>query len=106
MNLTPLRRQHRQLRDMIHANGQAHVGQVTRIILNGLDDDARRYLRRIEKALRCPVEGPYGTLGEFGENGCAPAIRDIIRQAKWHRESPVVPIPVIHPVSIRPREAA
>lgn len=58
---------------------------VTRHNLTMLGNRARAYLRRIERALDLPVLGSArDDLGEWGENGWAPTIRDIARSAEFH----------------------
>lgn len=58
---------------------------VTRHNLNALGNRARRFLRRIEGTLNLPVLGSaHDDLGEWGENGWAPAIRDLARSAEFH----------------------
>lgn len=85
IDLTPLHNQRCALIAMLRANAGARVDKVTRHILDSLDEQARIYIRRLDKALRHPIAPPYGSLGTFGENGEGPAIADIIRQAEFHR---------------------
>jgi hypothetical protein len=73
------------LEAMIEANARAEVNRVTRIILDSLDEQARKYLRLVARHEADPDTGPYGTVGALGENGAAPAIRDLVRQAERHR---------------------
>lgn len=72
---------------LICANGAAKVDAVGRFALDGLTSRARRYLKAIDAELeRGVIDGPNGTVGRFGENGHAPAIRALIREAARHRE--------------------
>ena len=80
-----LRTHRRALETMLAMNASAEVHPVQRRILDGLDAEARRYLARIAKHEANPIDAPFGTMGTFGPNGCAPAIRDICRQAEFHR---------------------
>lgn len=77
------------LETMLDMNAAAPVDRVTRLILDGLDRQARHFLRRITRAetdlRRSPENFERMTLGEFGENQFAPAIRDICKQAEFHR---------------------
>jgi hypothetical protein len=76
------------LEAMLAANKAANVDRITRRILDGLDEQARDYLARIDRA-DCSQGFRYSTLGMFGENGCGPAIRDIVRSAAWHRDAAI-----------------
>jgi hypothetical protein len=73
------------LETMIETNARADVNRVTQIILDGLDGQARKYLRLIARHEADPDRTPYGTRGALGENGAAPAIRDIVSRAERHR---------------------
>lgn len=79
--------QHREdLETMIAQNADAHVTPVYRRALDAKDEEARTWLARIEREARFPSEGFTGsTLGMFGENCHAPALRDICRQAERFR---------------------
>lgn len=85
---TRLLSEHRKaLETMLRNNAAAHVTRIARLSLNALDDRARTWLARIEREARSPSEGFTGsTLGMFGENGAAPGLRDICRQAQMTRE--------------------
>lgn len=76
------------LETLIEANA-APYPRVTRLLLDGTTRQAIRYLRRIAHAedemRRAPDAFAGLILGEFGENGCAPAIRDICKRAEMHR---------------------
>jgi len=74
------------LEDMIETNARACVEKVTRIILDGLDERARKFLRIIAEAEKRISEGfVRGALIMFNIYGGAPAIHDIINQAERHR---------------------
>ncbi len=87
MTPTALLHRHRaEMETMLAMNAQADVRPVTRTVLNGLDAEARRYLAQIERALVSPTQGFTGsTLGRWGENGKAPAVRDLCQRAERHR---------------------
>lgn len=69
---------------MLEMNARVQVDHVTRFALDTLDSEARGYLARIKTEQRL---GPIGsaTTAVFGENGYAPAIRDIIKSAARFR---------------------
>lgn len=50
----------------------------------GLRKRAALFLHHISWALDCPDLGSGGHLGEWGENGAAPSIRDLLAGARWH----------------------
>lgn len=73
------------LETLLELNAKAVVDKPGRSILNGLDKLAHRYLAKIRAEQRRVMDGPYGTLGSFGENGLAPRIRNLVRDAEFHR---------------------
>lgn len=93
---------HADLTAMIRANGEADVGSMTRRILDGLDEQGRKLLRKIEDDMGCEAAGWDTRLSLLAIYGGEEAARDLIRDAKWHRENAVKPIPAIEPVKVHP----
>jgi hypothetical protein len=85
----------RDLETAIAAN-EAHEGdRITRTILDGLTRQLRRYLAAVTRDLQrlSPLdEGPFGLGGFWGENGKAPAIKDLIAQSELHRNAWARPV--------------
>lgn len=75
-----------RLLDMIETNGNAHVDDVTRGILNGLDKRGRFFLRLITNIERDREQGfPRGSTIRLSIHGGIPAIENIIDQAERYR---------------------
>lgn len=82
--LALLSQHRRDLEAMLAANARASVNRITRMILNGIDEQARTWLARIDR--EDASEGfRFSSAGMFGPNGHAPAIADLIRSAEQHR---------------------
>lgn len=80
--------QREALETMLEMNAAARPGLswTMRFILDEKDREARKHLLRMATEQRFGlIGGPYGTLGIFGENGYAPAIRDIVNSAERFR---------------------
>jgi len=73
------------LETLLALNAAVDVDSTTRLILDGLDDQARRYLARIATAERDLSHGCDHAAWLLGPNGHAPAIADICQSAEWHR---------------------
>lgn len=69
---------------MIAANRACKADRVGRAILDAKSAEARRWIARIDAELE--RGNGAGNEGLFGENGYAPALRDIIDQSKRQRE--------------------
>jgi hypothetical protein len=84
-----LRQHRRDLETMVAENRALMRGdcsKVDRVILEGLNRQAGRYLAAIRSELAHGVQdGPYGTLGRFGRNQHGPAIADIISNSEIQR---------------------
>lgn len=75
------------LEAMLADNAAASVDRTGRRILDGLDEQASKFIRVIARQERSPTEGPYGSLGHVGLYGGEAAIRDTIRRSEWHRRN-------------------
>lgn len=88
---TRLRAQRQALATCILANESAPSDRIARAILDGLTTRARTYLARVETALRVVEAGGYtGTdslSAQLGPNGRGPAIDELLKSSKWHREA-------------------
>lgn len=73
------------LTTMLTANAAANVDRITRRILDELDDQARMFLRLLDQADKDRREDLRGSRIMLSIHGGEEAVRDIIRQAKWHR---------------------
>lgn len=88
MSPTLLLQSHRAaLLAMIGANDAAHVDRPGRFALDGLSERARRYVGQLEHELKTPA-GIVASL--WGENGKAPTIRAMVREADRMREMSAV----------------
>lgn len=74
------------LTTMLTANAAANVDRITRRILDELDAQARKFLRLLDQAEKDRRDGVRGSRIMLSIHGDEPAIRDIVRRAKWHRE--------------------
>lgn len=83
----PLSHHRRSLERMIRDNASANVSKVHRLILDGIDAQARELIKVIAGQQRSPMEGPYGSMGILGLYGGTAAIEDLIRQAAIHRKN-------------------
>lgn len=85
---------------VVHADNKAALAEIialaaptgdpaTDFILARLADKARRWMGAIERAERTPFLSPAGEddLGHWGENGRAPAIRQMLVSARLHAAS-------------------
>jgi hypothetical protein len=68
---------------MVAANSAAHVDVPGRFSLDGLTDRARNLIRIIDRELLTP---DAIVVGLWGENGKAPLLRAMVRDAKRMRE--------------------
>lgn len=73
------------LLQMLADNEAASVDRIGRTILDGLDEDARRYLRLIdgELARHCPDAAFFGSNGGVAS---VAAVEDLVRQSARQRE--------------------
>jgi hypothetical protein len=83
----------RALETAIAAN-VAHRGDRTSAqMLGRLTTRMRKYLAAVTRDLGRPaVDGPYGTVGFWGENGKAPEIRVLVRESARQREPFLAPV--------------
>jgi hypothetical protein len=84
-SLRILQASRRTLLTLIRDNDAAQVDRVGRQILDGISDEARRYLRLIEGE----ISRPQPDAAFFGDNGgvaSKAAVADLVRQSERQRE--------------------